>query len=218
MARILIAEDEARIASFVEKGLRLKGFTTVSAGDGAVVASLARDADFDLLILDLGLPGMDGLEVRRTIRERGERLPVIVLTAREGALVDDFELGTDDYMEKPFAFEELLARVQARLKTHKNRDESVLRSGELTLNLLTRRATLGDREVELTAREFTLLEVFMEHPDQVLSRDQLLLLVWDYDFDPGSNVVEVYVRALRKKLGDSLIETVRGAGYRFVMR
>ncbi|NLV55759.1 MAG: response regulator transcription factor [Acidimicrobiales bacterium] len=214
MARILIAEDEPRIATFVEKGLRAEGYTTVTVDDGNLVVALARDRDFDLVILDLGLPGIDGLEALRQIRARGEVIPVVILTARADATVEGFELGADDYVTKPFRFEELLARVRVRLKRRPGEELTVLRAGTLTLDIRTRRATVDDRTVELTAREFALLETFMRHVDQVLSREQLLSLVWGYDFDPGSNVVEVYVRALRKKLGDGVVETVRGMGYR----
>ncbi|MFP5325949.1 MAG: response regulator transcription factor [Acidimicrobiia bacterium] len=214
MARILIAEDEPRIATFLEKGLRANGYTTTTVEDGRLVASMARDDDFDLLILDLGLPRLGGLGALRDVRARGHRLPVIILTARNDAAVAGFETGADDYVTKPFRFDELLARIRVRLKGQPGEELTVLRAGDVTLDIRTRRATVGDRTVELTAREFALLENFLRHPDQVLSREQLLSLVWGYDFDPGSNVVEVYVRALRKKLGDTAIETVRGMGYR----
>lgn len=214
MARILIAEDEPRIATFLEKGLRANGYTTVTVNDGRMAASLARDGDFDLIILDLGLPSLDGLDALRDIRRRGEGVPVVILTARNDAAVGGFESGADDYVTKPFRFEELLARVRVRLKSQSGEALTVLRAAGITLDIRTRRATVGDRTVELTAREFALLETFLRHPDQVLSREQLLSLVWGYDFDPGSNVVEVYVRALRKKLGDTAIKTSRGMGYR----
>lgn len=216
MTRILIAEDEQRIVSFLEKGLRAAGYTTLAVNDGVSALSLARDESFDLLILDLGLPGIQGQEVLHRMRARGEKLPVIILTARAG--VDDavagFESGADDYVIKPFRFEELLARVRVRLRGAPLAESSVLRSGEVTLDLRTRRAAVGDRTVELTAREFALLENLMRHAGQVLSREQLLSHVWGYDFDPGSNVVDVYIRYLRKKLGDDVVETVRGMGYR----
>jgi two-component system copper resistance phosphate regulon response regulator CusR len=216
MTRILIAEDEERIVSFLQKGLRASGYTTVAVDTGPDAAALARDDSFDLLILDLGLPGRDGHEVLREIRSRGERLPVIILTARDG--VDDtvagLEHGADDYMTKPFRFEELLARIRLRMRSDPAPDVIVLTSGPLSLDLRSRRARVGERVVELTAREFALLEVFLRHEGQVLTREQLLSHVWGYDFDPGSNVVDVYVRYLRRKLGDDVIETVRGMGYR----
>jgi DNA-binding response OmpR family regulator len=216
LSRILIAEDEPRIASFLEKGFRSAGFTTSVAQTGAEAAAMARQGDFDLLVLDLGLPGKDGNQVLAEIRRRGDRLPVIILTARDG--IDDtvagLEGGADDYVTKPFRFEELLARIRVRLRDSGETEPTILAAGALTLDLRTRRATVGDRTVELTAREFTLLETLLRHPGQVLSREQLLSHVWGYDFDPGSNVVDVYIRYLRKKLGNDLIETVRGMGYR----
>ncbi len=216
MARILIAEDEPRIAAFVEKGLRANGFTTVVVDDGVLAEGMARDSDFDLLVLDLGLPGRDGLEVLAALRRRGEQLPVVILTARSEVRdrVEGLEAGADDYLPKPFRFEELLARIRARLRSPGQQEPTMLRAGSLTLDLRTRRAEVGGRIVELTAREFALAEVFARHVDQVLSREQLLSQVWGYDFDPQSNVVDVYVRYLRRKLGGELIETVRGMGYR----
>lgn len=216
MTRILIAEDEERIVSFLEKGLRAQGYTTLAVATGIDAAALARDDSFDLVVLDLGLPGRDGRQVLREIRARGERLPVIVLTARDGIddTVGSLEEGADDYITKPFRFEELLARVRLRLRDEPVQETSVLNVGTVSLDLRSRRATHDQRTIDLTAREFSLLESFMRHPGQVLSREQLLSHVWGYDFDPGSNVVDVYVRYLRQKLGDGVIETVRGMGYR----
>jgi two-component system, OmpR family, copper resistance phosphate regulon response regulator CusR len=221
VTRILIAEDEPRIASFLEKGLRASGFSTVVVDDGRLAAAVARDGEFDLLILDLGLPGLHGLDVLRELRARGERLPVVILTARDeiDTTVAGFAGGADDYVTKPFRFEELLARVRARLRTGVDAHEpTLLRAGDVLLDLRTRRATVRDRTVELTAREFALAETFLRHADQVLTRQQLLSHVWGYDFDPESNVVDVYVRYLRRKLGPEVIETVRGMGYRLVAR
>lgn len=216
MTRILIAEDEDRIVSFLEKGLRASGYSTVAVGTGTDALALARDDSFDLLLLDLGLPGLDGHAVLKTMRGRGEHMPVIILTARDG--VDDtvagLEGGADDYMTKPFRFEELLARVRLRLRDGVAPEATVLEAGGVRLDLRARRASVDDRIVELTAREFALTEVLLRHPGQVLSREQLLSHVWGYDFDPGSNVVDVYIRYLRRKLGSDVIETVRGMGYR----
>ena len=220
MARILIVEDEERIASFVAKGLRADGHTTAVAADGHVGLDRALSGDFDLVVLDIGLPGLDGFSVLEQLRAQGSRVPVIVLTARDsvGDTVSALEGGADDYMPKPFRFAELLARIRLRLRpaagAGASRDD-VLEHGGVRLDLRTRRASVRDREVELSAREFALAEMFMTNPGQVLSREQLLDHVWGYDFDPGSNVVDVYVGYLRKKFGASAIATARGVGYRF---
>jgi DNA-binding response OmpR family regulator len=213
--RILIAEDEERLAAFLEKGLRANGFTATVVRDGPTALAIARDDDFDLLVLDLGLPGLDGMTVLRTIRAQGQRLPVLVLSARDDVQdkVAGLEHGADDYVTKPFRFEELLARVRVRLREEGTAEQTVLREGGVALDLRTRRATVAGRTVELSAREFTMLEVLMRHAGQVLSREQLLSHVWGYDFDPGSNVVDVYVGYLRRKLGKERIATVRGMGY-----
>jgi DNA-binding response OmpR family regulator len=219
MHRILIAEDEPRIAAFLEKGLRSHGFTTSTANDADEALLLAQGGEFDLLILDLGLPGKDGLQILEALRGQGESFPIIILTARDDiqTKVAGFEGGADDYVTKPFRFEELLARVRARLRTsHAGgaKEEMELQVSDVVLDLRTRKAKVGDRWIELPAREFTLAEMFFRHPGQVLSREQLLDRVWGYDYDPGSNIVDVYVGYLRKKLGSDLIETVRGMGYR----
>jgi DNA-binding response OmpR family regulator len=219
MSRILIAEDEPRLSSFLEKGLRAAGYTTTVCDDGIRAAALARSEDFELLILDVGLPGQDGFAVLRALRARGERLPVLVLTARDEVtdMVAGLDSGADDYVTKPFVFDELLARVRARLRQTGGAQatQMVLEAGGITLDLRTRRASSdGGGEAELTAKEFSLLETFLRHPGQVLSREQLLSHVWGYDFDPGSNVVDVYVGYLRRKLGAQRFETVRGMGYR----
>jgi len=215
MNRILIAEDEPRLASFLEKGLRSNGFVTTTVGDGARAVIIADDEHFDLLVLDLGLPVKDGLTVLQELRAAGRRMPVIILSARDDVRdkVSGLEYGADDYVTKPFRFEELLARVRVRLRADGVAEPTVLRAGDLTLDLRTRRASVGERSVELSAREFTMLEVFMRHSGQVLSREQLLSHVWGYDYDPGSNVVDVYVGYLRKKLGRDRFQTVRGMGY-----
>jgi DNA-binding response OmpR family regulator len=218
MSRILIAEDEHRIASFVEKGLRANGFVTAIVSDGEAALRSALGGDHDLVILDLGLPRLDGFGVLRAMRAARNRTPVIILTA-SGSVRDTvagLEGGADDYMTKPFRFEELLARVRLRLQTAGDRtpELTVLRAGEVSLDLRTRRANTPEGTVDLTAREFSLLELFLRHSGQVLSREQILSHVWGYDFDPGSNVVEVYIRTLRRKIGQARIATVRGMGYR----
>jgi len=216
--RILIAEDEPRLSSFLEKGLKANGFVTTVVADGAVAALMANDEDFDLLILDLGLPGKDGFEVLNDLRVRGQRIPTIILTARDDVQdkVAGLERGADDYVTKPFRFEELLARVRARLRAEPGTAQpTVMRAGNVVLDPRTRRVAVDGHPVELSAREFTMLQTFMQHPGQVLSREQLLSHVWGYDHDPSSNVVDVYVGYLRRKIGAARLETVRGAGYRF---
>ena len=218
MSRILIAEDTPQIARFLTKGLRAEGHSTTDVDDGELALELALTGRFDLMLLDLGLPGRDGLEVLTELRRRRIALPVIVLTARAGAddVVAGLDSGADDYMSKPFRLAELLARVRLRLRTERHRDVFVLRSGDLSLDLRTHEITAAGRTVELSGREFALAEVFLSHPGHVLSREQLLSRVWGYDYDPGSNVVEVYVRYLRNKIGPERIRTIRGAGYRLV--
>jgi DNA-binding response OmpR family regulator len=216
MSRILIIEDEERITSFLEKGLKSNGFGTAVARDGKEALAFARSQSFDLIILDLGLPGKDGLEVLAELRGRDTATPVIILTARDGVpdIVTGLEGGADDYITKPFRFEELLARVRARFRGERTAERTILRVGDCALDLRTRRLVVDDKSIELTAREFALAETLFRHPGQVLSREQLLDQVWGYDYDPGSNVVEVYVGYLRRKLGPGRIQTVRGMGYR----
>jgi DNA-binding response OmpR family regulator len=215
-ARILIAEDEPGISSFLENGLRAAGFAATVVEDGSSALALVRTGEFDLLVLDLGLPTRDGLSVLEELRSSGDRLPVVILTARSELhdTVAGLDRGADDYVTKPFRFEELLARIRARLRAGGAPEETELRAGGVVLDLLTRRARVGDRDVELSAREFALAEVFFRNAGHVLSREQLLSLVWGYDRDPGSNVVDVYVGYLRKRLGNGVIATVRGMGYR----
>ena len=217
MNRILVVEDEPRLASFLEKGLRSNGFTVTVAENGAAAIAAAAGAEFDLMILDLGLPDIDGLDVLRLVRDAGHRVPVIILTARDDTAdkVTGLDRGADDYVTKPFRFEELLARVRARLRQGGTAEVTMLSVGGVDLDLRTRSAAVSGRRVELTAREFAMLETFMRHPGQVLTREQLLSHVWGYDYDPGSNVVDVYVGYLRRKLGKERIVTVRGVGYRF---
>lgn len=205
MNRILIVEDEPRIAAFLEKGFRANGFITALAPNGQEAIRFALGDDFDLIILDLGLPGKDGLLVLEELRGQGFQKPVIILTARDDVndKINGLEHGADDYVTKPFHFDELLARVRVRLRTSKNlttsgNAEMILQRRNLRLDLRTRRVYVGDRAVDLSAREFTLAETFLRHPDQVMSREQLLNHVWGYDYDPGSNIVDVYVGYLRK--------------------
>ncbi|TCC26992.1 response regulator transcription factor [Kribbella speibonae] len=218
MNRILIAEDEERIASFVERGLRSNGFVTTVVGDGETAYQEGATGNYDLMVLDIGLPRVDGFTVLRRLREARVALPVVILTARDSVRdkVAGLEGGADDYIAKPFAFEELLARVRLRLRSEGTPDANILQVGELSLDLRTRRAFVDGASIDLTAREFLLAEVFCRHPDQVLSREQLLSQVWGFDFDPGSNVVDVYIRYLRRKLGAERIQTVRGMGYRLL--
>jgi DNA-binding response OmpR family regulator len=221
MAQILIVEDEERIASFVAKGLRAEGHQPTVVGDGPGGLDEALSGRFDLLVLDIGLPGMDGFELLDQLRSQGSRMPVIVLTARDSVTdtVTALDNGADDYMAKPFRFAELMARVRLRLRTADAADarphEEVLRVAGVELDRRTRRVAVGGTELDLSAREFALAEIFMLNPGQVLTREQLLDHVWGYDFDPGSNVVDVYVGYLRRKVGSDTIATVRGVGYRF---
>jgi DNA-binding response OmpR family regulator len=216
VSRILIAEDEARIASFVEKGLRAAGFVVTVTADGTEALAQAQTGQFDLLILDVGLPGRDGFDILKTLRGEANPIAVIMLTARDSAAdtLHGLEGGADDYMSKPFRFDELLARVRLRLKDAQPGPAAVLQVRGLELDLKTRRISVDGTWHDLSGREFALAEEFIRHPDQVLSREQLLSRVWGLDFDPGSNVVEVYVRYLRAKIGADRIETIRGMGYR----
>ena len=217
MTRILIVEDEPRIAAFVSRGLEASGYETVIIEDGADALEAALRGDGDLVLLDVGLPTMDGFEVLRELRARGSAIPVIMLTARSSTrdTVEGLDSGANDYVSKPFTFEELLARVRSRLRENVPQAGVAISHGDVTLDILARRATVGGREVDLSAREFSLAEQFLRNPGRVLSREHLLSRVWGLDFDPGSNVVDVYVRYLRGKLGSDHIVTVRGAGYRW---
>ena len=221
MNRILIAEDEPRIASFIEKGLSANGFAVTVVVDGPSAYDYAASGGFDLMVLDIGLPDLDGFAVLRKLRAENHAIPVIVLTARTSVqdTVAGLEGGADDYMPKPFRFAELLARVRLRLRQGHAESgaapREAIEAGGVRLDLRTRRATVDRKEVDLSAREFMLAEIFMLNPGQVLSREQLLDHVWGLDFDPGSNVVDVYVGYLRKKFGAAAIATVRGMGYRF---
>lgn len=219
MNRILIVEDEPRIVAFLEKGLQANGFTTAVAKNADEAIFMVQSGDFDLLILDLFLPDKDGLAVLEELRGQGEQLPIVILTVRNNVKdkVAGLERGANDYVTKPFHFEELLARVYVQLRTRhlpRTEEDMLLITGDIVLNLRTRVVQVGDLVVELSAREFTLVETFLRHPRQVMSRQLLLAHCWGYDYDPGSNVVDVHIRNLRKKLGGNRIETVRGMGYR----
>jgi DNA-binding response OmpR family regulator len=213
---LLIVEDEARIAAFLARGLEARGYAVEHVVTGAEAFERVRGHEVDLMILDLGLPDVDGFELLRQLREEGEEFPVIILTARGEVpqRVEGLNLGADDYLTKPFAFDELLARIRARLRDRDRRERTVLEAGNIRLDLYTRQAEVGGRTVDLSTREFTLIEIFLRHPGEVLTRRQLLASVWGFEFDPGTNVVDVYIGYLRKKLGESCIETVRGTGYR----
>ena len=220
MASILIADDEARIAGFIEKGLRAAGYATRIASNGTDALALAQTDEFDLLVLDVNMPGMTGFDVLEALRGQGSRMPIIMLTARTdlGDTIAGLEGGADDYLGKPFRFDELLARIRVRMRPASEQVTSTeLRHRDLTLDVHARRVTIDDgTSVELSAREFALAEELIRHAGMVLSREQLLSRVWGYDFDPGSNVADVYIGYLRQKLGSDRIETVRGAGYRLV--
>jgi DNA-binding response OmpR family regulator len=203
------------------RGLQEEGFRCEALDTGARLLARVSEVRPDLLILDIGLPERDGFRVLQTLRARGSSLPVIVLTGRSDRDVVTFlEAGADDYLQKPFRFDELTARVRRRLHAagRTTAGDDILRAGDIRLDLRTRRATIGDRTVDLTGREFALLETLLRHADQVLSREQLLSQVWGYYFEPGTNVVNVYVNSLRRKLGPDVIESVRGVGYRLPAR
>jgi len=223
---ILTVEDDPNIASFLHRGLSAEGHSVTVATSGADarrwVTSLG--ADLDLILLDLGLPDENGRDVLRSLRAAGVTTPVIVLTAQDelSDKVAGLDAGANDYITKPFAFEELLARIRALRRSVDQPSANELVVGDLTLDLLTKLAQRGGRQIELAPREWVMLELFMRHPNQVLSRAQILNSVWNYNFEPGSNVVDVYVGYLRRKLNlpglPPLIQTVRGAGYRLTPR
>lgn len=217
---VLIVEDEPGIAGFVRRGLESAGFTVEVAVDGPTGLAVADRDDVALLILDLGLPGLAGEEVLVRLRRSRPSLPVIVLTAKDAVAdrVTNLDAGADDYLIKPFSFAELLARVRARLRRPDQPSAVLVEAAGLQLNLRTRQVSIdGGRAEALSAREFSLLELLMRHPGQILSQTQLLDLVWGYDFEGASNVVETYIRHLRRKVGADRIQTVRRAGYRLAV-
>jgi DNA-binding response OmpR family regulator len=217
-SHILVIEDEIRIADFVKRGLTFEGFRVSVAADGLTGLALARDDPPDLVLLDWMLPGLDGLEVCRRLREASP-VPIIMLTAKESVpdRVAGLNAGADDYVVKPFAFDELLARIRAQLRRTQPPSSEVLHFANLTMDTATREVKRGERKVDLTTKEYDLLELFMRHPRQVLTREVIYDRIWNYDFGGESNIIEVYVRYLRQKLeaGDEprLIQTVRGVGY-----
>lgn len=220
--RILLVEDEKRVASFIAKGLDGAGYVTEVVGSGReALAHVRAGGPPDLILLDVGLPDLDGFEVLAELRRSDQQTPIIMLTARGDvpSRVRGLDLGADDYLPKPFDFDELVARIRAQLRHSRQPEASVLQAGDMHLDLKTRRVKRGDRSADLTSREFALLEFMMRHEGQVLSRSQILGSVWGYNFDPQSNIVDVYVGYLRGKLdrpGEAtIIETVRGGGYRF---
>jgi DNA-binding response OmpR family regulator len=222
--RLLIVEDEAGIARFLESALRAEGFATEVARDGETGEALATTGDFDLVLLDVMLPRRSGLDVLAEIRRRRPEVPVILLTAlgEKEDVIAGLDEGADDYVTKPFDLDELLARVRAQLRRPTQRDPTRLEAADIAVNLHTRDVVRHGVNVHLTAREFELLVYLMRHPNQVLSREQILNAVWGYDFDPGTNVLSVYINYLRKKLtvngSAPPIETVRSAGFRLVSR
>jgi DNA-binding response OmpR family regulator len=218
--KILLVEDEAKIAGFVRKGLEAQGFAVTVSGDGIQAFVLAAGGSFDVILLDIMLPGRDGLSILKELREQRNTVPVILLTARTemNERVEGLNLGADDYITKPFFMDELLARLRAVVRRTSGETLSVLRSGPLMLNLITRHAQYGEEEIIFAPREFSLLEHLMRSPGMVFTRDQLLEQVWGYGFDPQTNLVEVCIRRIREKIdhdGAQFIETVRGVGYRF---
>jgi len=216
--RIVAIEDDAAIRRMLERGLVAAGHQVMTAESGEDGAILALEDGVDVVLLDIGLPELDGYEVLSRIRSRRTDLPVLMLTARDDIdnKVRALDRGADDYLTKPFAFEELLARIRALSRRSDQSSSTEISAGDVRVDLLARRAWRGQRHVELSNREFALLEYLLRHPGQVLSRTQILFAVWEYDADPSSNVVDVYIRYLRRKLGEpSPVTTVRGAGYRY---
>ena len=219
---VLVVEDERGVASLIKKGLAEQGFTVDVSHNGTEAFALATSRQYDAIVLDVMLPGRDGLSILRSLRQQRNEVPVILLTAR-GELdekIEGLDLGADDYLTKPFYVEELVSRIHAVLRRASGSQLTIFQSGDLTINFVTREVKRGDRSIRLTAREFGLLEYLMRSPERVFTRTQIIEHVWGYDFDPNTNLVDVYIKRLRKKIGgdsgDDLIETVRGVGYRFL--
>ncbi len=219
--RILVVEDEKRISSFVRKGLEEQNFGVDVCADGNEAFLLATTQRYDAIVLDIMLPGRDGLSVLKQLRSQKHTVPVILLTARTELddRIEGLNLGADDYLTKPFYVEELVARLQAVVRRVSGEKLSLLRAAGLEVNLITREVKRGDKPIKLTAREFSLLEYLMRSPGRVFTRTQILEHVWGYNFDPNTNLIDVHVQRLRKKISpdekEQLIETLRGVGYRF---
>jgi two-component system OmpR family response regulator len=218
--RILVVEDQDKFLSFIKKGLEEQGFAVDTTSDGDDAYAIASSTPYDLIVLDIMLPGRDGLSILRALREEGNAVPVILLTARTGLneRIEGLNLGADDYLPKPFYIEELIARIHTIVRRSSGHSANVLRVDDLVLNLATRDVKRDTQSIELTTREFSLLEYLMRSPGRVLSRLQICEHVWNYDFDPGTNLVDVYIKRLRKKIDkdwdQKLIHTVRGVGYK----
>jgi two-component system, OmpR family, response regulator len=218
--KVLVIEDEKKVASFIRKGLEAVGFVVDVSHNGNEGFLLATSHPYDAVVLDIMLPGKDGLSILRNLRDRKIALPVILLTARSelNERLEGLNLGADDYLTKPFHIQELIARLHVVTRRAAGASQSILVVADLTVNLLTRKVARGDQPIELTTREFALLESLMRSPGRVLTRVEICERVWDYNFDPGTNLVEVYIQRLRKKIDEGapvkLIETIRGVGYR----
>jgi len=219
---VLVVEDEKKVANSIRKGLEERGFQVEVCHDGDKAYTLVTTRQYDVIVLDIMLPGRDGLSILRNLRKQKNCVPVILLTARSelDERVEGLDLGADDYLTKPFYVEELVSRIHALLRRTSGEQLSILQTGELLVNLITREVRRGDVAIRLTNREFGLLEYLMRSPGRVFTRMQIIEHVWGYDFDPQTNLVDTYIKRLRKKLrrdsGDDIIETVRGVGYRFV--
>jgi heavy metal response regulator len=217
--RILVVEDEKKVATFIKKGLEEENYAVDIAYDGEEGLSLAQMNEYDVILLDIMLPKLDGREVLRRIRGNGSSVPILILTAKDSVedIVSGLDSGSDDYLTKPFSFAELVARIRALLRRRTGEKKDTLTAGDLSLSVSTRRARRGSREIELTAKEYALLEYFMRNPNRILTRTLISEHVWDYDFDPTTNVIDVYVNYLRKKIDrgfeKKLIHTIRGSGY-----
>jgi DNA-binding response OmpR family regulator len=218
--RVLVVEDERRLAGIIRRGLTEEGYAVDTAYDGEEAKYLAQNTAFDMIVLDIMLPKKNGVTVCRELRQERVNTPILMLTARDRVedRVEGLDSGADDYLVKPFAFSELLARIRALLRREAVSKTSKLRVGELSMDTLTREVWRGQRKIDLTTREYTILLYFMRHPNIVITRTMLEENVWDYEFDGLSNIIDVYIRKLRRNIdiegGDSLIQTVRGAGYR----